>query len=149
MISVKLIFPIGALAFILGLSPSARDQQGGAPSTPPPNSAPSGGAQSGHGAGGAMDADTPENDPALNLTDSQKQTIEAIRADVKDQLKALKKDPSLTDEQRQQKMKQMKMETRKQVWAVMTPEQQKIWAQEQRERRQAKHLADGPGTTPQ
>jgi protein CpxP len=148
--SRTLIFPVCTLAFIFGLSLSTPAQQGGAAAAPPPNSAPSGAAQGGHGAGGgAMDADTPENDPALNLTDSQKQTIEAIRVDVKDQLKALKKDTSLTDEQRQQKLKQIKMETRKQVWAVMTPEQQKIWAQEQRERRLAKHSADGPGTTPQ
>jgi periplasmic protein CpxP/Spy len=146
----KLIFPVCTLALIFGLSFSTRAQQGGAASTPPPTSAPSGAAQGGHGAGGnAMDADTPENDPALNLTDDQKEKIQAIRVDVKEQLKALKKDTSMTDEQRQQKMKQIKMETRKQVWAVMTPEQQKIWAQEQRERRQAKHLADGPGTTPQ
>jgi Spy/CpxP family protein refolding chaperone len=146
----ELIFPVCTLAFIFGLSLSARTQQGGGASAPSPNSAPSAAAQGGHGAGGtAMDADTPENDPALNLTDSQKQAIEAIRVDVKDQLKALKKDTSLTDEQRQQKLKQIKMETRKQVWAVMTPEQQKIWAQEQRERRLAKHSADGSGTTPQ
>jgi hypothetical protein len=146
----KLIFPVCTLALIFGLSLTTQAQQGGAAPAPSPNSAPSEAVQGGHGAGGsAMDADTPENDPALNLTDDQKEKIQAIRVDVKDQLKALKKDPSLTDEQRQQKMKQIKMETRKQVWAVMTPEQQKIWAQEQRERRQAKHLADGPGTTPQ
>jgi hypothetical protein len=146
----KLVFPVCTLAFIFGLSLSTRAQQDGAAAAPPPSSAPSGAAQGGHGAGsGTMDADTPENDPVLNLTDEQKEKIQAIRVDVKDQLKTLKKGTTLTDEQRQQKMKQIKMETRRQVWAVMTPEQQKIWAQEQRERRQAKHLADGPGTTPQ
>jgi hypothetical protein len=41
------------------------------------------------------------------------------------------------------------MDTRKQVWAVMTPEQQKTWAQEQRERRQAKKAADAPTSAPQ
>jgi Spy/CpxP family protein refolding chaperone len=138
----KLIFPICILAFIGCFSRSTPARQAGAAT--PSNSSQSGAPQGGHGAGGAMDADTPENDPALNLTDDQKDKIKAIREDVKDQLKALKKDTSLTDEQRQQKMKQIKMDTRKQVWAVMTPEQQKIWAQEQRERRQAKRLADGP-----
>jgi protein CpxP len=143
----KLIFPICTLALICGFSLSTRAQGGAAN---PPNSSASGASQGGHGpGGGAMDADTPENDPALNLTDDQKEQIKTIREGVKDQMKAMKKDTTLTDEQRQQKMKQIKMDTRKQVWAVMTPEQQKIWAQEQRERRQAKHLADGPGTTPQ
>ena len=94
-----------------------------------------------------MDADTPENDPALNLTDEQKEKVKAIREDAKDQLKALKKDTTLTDDQRQQKLKQIKMDTRRQVWAVMTPEQQKAWAQEQRERRQSKKMTDG--TNPQ
>src|SRR5271155_6218475 len=112
----KLIFAIGTLALICGLSLSTPAQQSGAPA--PPSSAPSGAAPSGHGGGGGMDADTPENDPALNLTDDQKEKIQAIRVDVKDQLKVMKKDTSLTDEQRQQKMKQIKMETRKQVWAV-------------------------------
>jgi Spy/CpxP family protein refolding chaperone len=141
----KLIFACGTLALICGLSFSTPAQQSGA--SAPPSSAPSGAAASGHGGGGGMDADTPENDPALNLTDDQKEKVKAIREDAKDQLKAVKKDPALTDDQRQQKLKQIKMDTRKQVWAVMTPEQQKAWAQEQRERRQAKRMAEG--TTPQ
>jgi hypothetical protein len=143
----KLIFAICAMAFIFGISISTPAQQGGAAT---PDSSQAAAPQGGHGAGGAgMDADTPENDPAMNLTDDQKSKITAIRADAKDQAKAVKKDTSLTDEQRQQKMKQIKMDTRKQVWAVMTPEQQKTWAQEQRERRQAKHMADAPGSAPQ
>jgi hypothetical protein len=143
----KLIFAICVMAFIFGSSISTPAQQSGAAT---PDSSQAAAPQGGHGAGGAgMDADTPENDPAMNLTDDQKTKITAIRADAKDQAKAVKKDTSLSDEQRQQKMKQIKMDTRKQVWAVMTPEQQKTWAQEQRERRQAKHMADAPGSAPQ
>jgi Spy/CpxP family protein refolding chaperone len=144
----KLLFALCAMAFIFGLSISTPAQQGGAAT--PPDSSQAGAPEVGRGAGGAgMDADTPENDPAMNLTDDQKTKIKAIRDDAKDQAKALKKDASLSDEQRQQKMKQVKMDTRKQVWAVMTPEQQKTWAQEQRERRQAKHMSDAPGAAPQ
>jgi protein CpxP len=96
-----------------------------------------------------MDPDTPEMDSTLNLTDEQKEKIKTIRDDAKDQMKAMKKDTTLTDEQRQQKTKQLRMDTRKQIWAVMTPEQQKQWAQEMRERRQSKHAGDAPATTPQ
>jgi hypothetical protein len=142
-----LVLAVCAMAFIFGASISTPAQQGGSATAPDPSQAMT--AQGEHGRGAGMDADTPENDPAMNLTDDQKTKITAIRADAKDQAKAVKKDTSLTDEQRQQKMKQIKMDTRKQVWAVMTPEQQKTWAQEQRERRQAKHMADAPGSAPQ
>jgi len=143
----KLIFGLGAMALIFGFSISTQARQSGAAA--PPDSAQAGSPQGGHGGGAGMDADTPENDPAMNLTDDQKTKIAAIRADAKDQMKAVKKDTSLTDEQRQQKMKQIHMDTRKQVWAVMTPEQQKTWAQEQRERRQAKKAGEAPAAAPQ
>lgn len=143
----KLIFSVGALALFFALTPAARAQDTGAsaPSTPPA----SGSATSPHGGhgGAGMDPDTPENDATLNLTDDQKAKIEAIRADAKDQLKAVKKDTTLTDDQRAQKVKDVRKDTRRQVWAVMTPEQQKAWAQEMREKRQAKKLADGPGSS--
>ncbi len=147
----KLIFSIGTLALFFALTPAARAQDTGA--SPPPTPPPAGSAMSahgGHGGGVGMDPDTPENDAALNLTDDQKTKIQAIREDAKDQMKAVKKDTTLTDDQRAQKVKQVRMDTRRQVWAVMTPEQQKVWAQEMREKRQAKKMADGPGSsTPQ
>lgn len=143
----KLIFGLGAMALIFGLSVSTQARQSGAAA--PADSAQAGSAPGGHGGGAGMDADTPENDPAMNLTDDQKTKIAAIRADAKDQMKAVRKDTSLTDEQRQQKMKQIHLDTRKQVWAVMTPEQQKTWAQEQRERRQAKKAGEAPASAPQ
>jgi Spy/CpxP family protein refolding chaperone len=54
----------------------------------------------------------------------------------------MQKDKTLTDDQRQKKAKQIKMDTRKQVWSVLTPEQRKIWADEARERREAKTHAN-------
>jgi periplasmic protein CpxP/Spy len=143
----KLIFSIGTLALFFALTPAARAQDAGASAPPPAGSAMT--AHPGHGGGAGMDADTPENDAALNLTDDQKTKIVAIRADAKDQMKAMKKDTTLTDDQRAQKVKELRKDIRRQVWAVMTPEQQKIWAQEMREHRQAKK-ADGAGaSTPQ
>jgi Spy/CpxP family protein refolding chaperone len=97
-----------------------------------------GSAQSG-GAAGAMSADTPEDDAALNLTDEQKAKIKAIRDDAQQQIQAMQRDSSLSDEAKQQKLKVIRKDIRRQVWGVMTPEQQKQWAAEQRELRENKH----------
>jgi Spy/CpxP family protein refolding chaperone len=93
----------------------------------------------GGGAAGAMSAETPEDDAALNLTDEQKAKIKAIRDDAQQQIQATQKDSSLSDEAKQQKLKMIRKEIRRQVWGVMTPEQQKQWAAEQRELRENKH----------
>ena len=88
--------------------------------------------------------DAPEDDASLNLTDDQKSQIKSIREDSKQQMAAVDKDTTLTDEQKQRKAKQIKMATRKQVWGVLTPEQQKAWAEEARERHEAKHQTEKP-----
>ena len=49
-----------------------------------------------------MDADTPEDDAALNLTDEQKAKIKAIRDDAQQQIQAMRKDSSLSDDAKQQ-----------------------------------------------
>ena len=109
----------------------------------PKATASSGGGQDAAGTG-KMSADTPEDDAALNLTDEQKAQIKAIRVDAKASLQAAQKDSSLSDTEKQQKVKQIRKDTRKQVWGVMTPDQQKQWAAEQRERREAKHSGSTP-----
>ena len=118
----------------LGYAGAARAQQGGGAAAGHPT-----GATGAAGGAGAMSADTPEDDAALNLTDEQKAQIKTIREDGKAQVAALGKDASLSEEAKQQKLKVIRKDIRRQVWGVMTPEQQKQWAGEQRELREHKH----------
>jgi Spy/CpxP family protein refolding chaperone len=126
---------ISSLTFFVSLALSAASQQGGTSSNPsaaantPSSQAPQ---------GDKADPDTPEADDSLKLSDDQKARIKSIRDDAQDQLKAMQKDKTLSDDQKQKKAKQIKMDTRKQVWSVLTPEQRTIWAEEARQRREAK-----------
>jgi Spy/CpxP family protein refolding chaperone len=83
-------------------------------------------------------ADDPENYPSLMLTDDQKARIQAIRTDSALQIAAALKDKTLTEEQKERRIKEIRKATRAQVFAVLTPDQQKTWSWEQRQRRQAK-----------
>jgi len=90
---------------------------------------------------GKLDPEAPETDIALNLTDDQKSQIAAIRSDAKDQMKAINKDKTLSDTDKETQLKTLKKSTRAKVWAVLTPEQRTQWAAEAREHRQAKKSA--------
>jgi Spy/CpxP family protein refolding chaperone len=145
--SVGLIF---ALALSWGYLDGARAQQGGGSAAAHPTDraaagAPAGSAQNGGGAG-TMSADTPEDDATLNLTDEQKAQIKTIREDGKQQIATMQKDSSLSAEAKQQKLKVIRKDIRRQVWGVMTPEQQKQWAAEQRELRENKHGGSAAAT---
>jgi Spy/CpxP family protein refolding chaperone len=141
--SITGVVMVCGLALGLAWLGVARAQQGGGSAPAHPAGAAAGSAQSGGGAG-AMSADTPEDDAALNLTDEQKAQIKTIRDDGKTQIAALGKDSSLSEEAKQQKLKVIRKNIRRQVWSVMTPEQQKQWAAEQRERRDSKHGGSAP-----
>jgi periplasmic protein CpxP/Spy len=140
------LFSMGlGLAMILGLATVGfARQDAGSQAAPPPSAAPSGAMQGEHA---KMNAETPENDPALNLTDDQKTKIEAIRTDTKEQMKAIKKDTTLSDTDREAKTKELRKSTRAQVWAVLTPDQQKQLAADMRAARQARKA--GGSSTPQ
>lgn len=83
-------------------------------------------------------ADDPENYPSLMLTDDQKARIKAIRDDTSLQIAAAQKDKTLTDELKARRIKEIRKATRAQVFSVLTPDQQKTWSYEQRQRREAK-----------
>ncbi|HEY4950406.1 MAG TPA: hypothetical protein VIH88_08745 [Candidatus Acidoferrales bacterium] len=142
-IKVTVLAVVCGVALGLGYGGAVVAQQaGGAAAGRPSGAAPSGGSAAGSGqnAGGtgAMSADTPEDDAALELTDEQKAQIKTIREDGKQQIAAMQKDSSLSAEAKQQKLKVIRKDIRRQVWGVMTPEQQKQWAAEQRELREHK-----------
>jgi Spy/CpxP family protein refolding chaperone len=85
--------------------------------------------------------DAIENDDSLNLTQDQKDKIKSIREDAKKQKQDIEKDKTLTPDQQTKQVKDITKQTRAQVFAVLTPEQQKAWSAEQRERRMEKKAA--------
>ena len=86
----------------------------------------------------ASNPDAIENDDSLNLTQDQKDKIKSIREDAKKQRQDIEKDKTLTPDQQTKQIKAITKQTRAQVFAVLTPEQQKAWSAEQRERRMEK-----------
>jgi Spy/CpxP family protein refolding chaperone len=139
----KLLSIAFGFAIVVCMAPHADARQDAStPQTPPPSAAPSGAHAGGHH--GKMSADTPEDDPALNLTDDQKSKIDAIRADTKDQMKAINKDTTLSDTDKEAKVKTLRKTSRAQVWAILTPDQQKIWMADARAEREAKKSGGAP-----
>jgi len=131
----QVLMAISGVTFFVSLTLSAASQQGASGSNPGATA----GAQSSQASpGDKADPDTPEADDSLKLTDDQKARIKSIREDAQDQQKSMQKDKTLNDDQRQKKAKQIRMDTRKNVWSVLTAEQRTIWAEEARQRREAK-----------
>jgi len=89
----------------------------------------------------ASNPDAIENDDSLNLTQDQKDKIKSIREDARKQKQDVEKDKTLTPDQQTKQLKAITKQTRAQVFAVLTPEQQKVWGAEQRERRMEKKAA--------
>src|SRR5690349_22762195 len=59
----------------------------------------------------------------LNLSPDQKKQVDGIHADTRKQKEAIENDKSLTEDQRQQKIKELKKQERSKMNAVLTPEQ--------------------------
>jgi Spy/CpxP family protein refolding chaperone len=67
--------------------------------------------------------------PNLNLTDDQKAQMKKIREDAKSQIDAVKNDTSLSAEQKQAKMKEIRRDSHKHVMSMLTPDQRKTMKQ--------------------
>jgi len=65
----------------------------------------------------------------LNLTDAQKTAIKPILANDANEIKAVRQDSSLSEEQKIAKIKEIRENGRKQINAILTPEQQKEFAE--------------------
>lgn len=65
----------------------------------------------------------------LNLTDEQKTSIKAILVSEAEDTKAVRQDGSLSDEQKQAKIKEIREKGREKINALLTPEQQKKFAE--------------------
>ena len=68
--------------------------------------------------------------PDLNLTDDQKAQMKKIHEDAKSQIAAVNNDSSLSADQKQAKIRSIRMSSHKQMEALLTPEQrqtQKEW----------------------
>ncbi len=74
----------------------------------------------------------------LNLSDDQKAQVQKIRDDAKSQMAAVKNDSTLSADQQQAKMQEIRMATHKQVRAVLTPEQRKQMKSDEMARKAAK-----------
>jgi periplasmic protein CpxP/Spy len=69
----------------------------------------------------------------LNLTDDQKAKLKPILEDEMQQMKAVREDSSLSQEQRRAKMKSIHESLHEQINAVLTPEQQAKFKQMRQE----------------
>jgi Spy/CpxP family protein refolding chaperone len=65
----------------------------------------------------------------LNLTDAQKAAIKPILATEANEIKAVHQDSSLSTEQKQAKIKEIRDNSREKINALLTPDQQKLFAE--------------------
>jgi Spy/CpxP family protein refolding chaperone len=130
---LKAVSAAGALTLAMLATGAAQTAPTQAPTTGQAPSAPAPGAHAMH----KKHAKAMQNEMAkLNLTDDQKSQIKGIKAKAREQAQAVKSDASLTPAQKQDKIKSIRQDTRKQVMSVLTPEQQKQFHQDMKEHRQ-------------
>lgn len=85
----------------------------------------------------------------LNLSDDQKAQIKPIIADRQQKMQALRSDTSLRRGQKGQQMKSIMEDSDKKINAILTPDQQKQYAQleqQMKERRQSRRQNRNGGT---
>jgi Spy/CpxP family protein refolding chaperone len=79
----------------------------------------------------------------LNLTAEQQAKVKPILEDQNKQMKTMREDTTLTQEQKREKMKQLHESTHSQINDILTPEQQKKFA-ELKEQQKAHHETNQP-----
>jgi len=81
----------------------------------------------------------------LNLTDAQKAQFQQINKDIRKQGMAIRQDSSLTDDQKRQKMQDLRKESHKQMFSVLTSEQKEKLKQmrEEHKKEQEKDKTSG------
>jgi Spy/CpxP family protein refolding chaperone len=85
---------------------------------------------------------------ALNLTDDQKKQIKQFHQDAKAQAAVIKKDQTLSADQRKAKLQELHQSTQDKVASVLTPEQKQKW-DEMRANHKGKHHGHKKGATQQ
>ena len=113
---------------MLGIFPALSKAQNNAPDTAPAQTQ-------------AMPAQQDEKGAFLadlNLTDNQKAQIQQIREGARSQAEAVKNDSSLSAEQKETKIHEIRRDSHEQVKKVLTPEQSKQMHEKMRERRESK-----------
>ena len=81
----------------------------------------------------------------LGLTDAQKAQFQQIGQDMRKQGMAIRQDSSLTDDQKKAKMQELRKESHKQMFSVLTPEQKEKLKQmrEEHKKEQEKDKTSG------
>jgi Spy/CpxP family protein refolding chaperone len=74
----------------------------------------------------------------LNLTDDQKAQIKQIHEGMRSKTEAVKNDSSLSSDQKEARIRDLRRDTHEQVKKVLTPEQRKQFEQNMREHRDDK-----------
>ncbi len=87
----------------------------------------------------------------LNLTNDQKRQWMLIQRETAQKVRAARRDDSLSGEQMQQKIKEIHAEQRRQIFALLTPEQQeflkKWWEEQKRAQTKATEGSANPSAT--
>ena len=129
------------LAMALGVSAAAQTPTSN-PSQPAPPQRQSGSATN---TNQDRSASHPDSENPLNLTDDQKAKLRPIIADETQQMDAVRNDPSLTPDQKVEKINQIRQTASPKIKAILKPEQlQKLAEMQQRARQQQQQQNSTP-----
>ena len=84
----------------------------------------------------------------LGLTDQQKQQFQAIQKNMWQQGRSIRQDSSLTDDQKREKMQELRKQAHKEMFEVLTPEQKEQLKQMRQQHQQQKDKDSGGSGNP-